>query len=266
MSPPRQIVMTVATGPATERLDYTFASFAQNPHLELHAFILGRQLPQRQLPEVKYHLVSPTPDFSDPLREVYFRRWQFLDELAADFALVVDCYDVLCLQPLPSIPDLLGNCALGACTEHAGSRYLLGQGYTSNYLNGGVTLWNVPASRQIRREIVQRGQKQFRLVQDDQLALNEVVHTRYYDQLRVLPCQYNYRCYLGMRKKGWPTVTHLDGVMIYHNGFCIDAAKRLLPVRPKALLADLEPDGRPLTKQEQLWRRLRQKFRPHILK
>src|SRR5438552_4123056 len=104
-----------------------------------------------------------------------------------------------------------------------------------------------------------------RAVVDDQLALNEVLHTRYYDQLRILPCQYNYRCYLGMTKKGWPTVTHLDGVMIYHNGFCIEAAKRLLPVRPKANLPPLAPDARPLTRNEQLWRRLKQRLRAHII-
>ena len=265
MSSPRQVVMTVAMGPPIERLDRTFLSFAQNAQMELHAFIIGPRLPERQFPKITYHLVVPTPDFSDPLREVYFRRLQLVDEVGAEFVLVVDCYDVLCLQTLPPIPELLGNAAIGACTEHSGSRYLLGQGYTSNYLNCGVTFWNAPASREIRREIFERGRAQFRAVVDDQLALNEVIHTRYYDQLRILPCQYNYRCYFGMTKKGWPTVTHLEGVMIYHNGFCIEAAKRLLPIRPKADLPPLAPDARPLTRNEQLWRRLKQRLRPHII-
>src|SRR5688572_3756507 len=133
MSAARSAVVTVAFGQSTEKLDYTFLSFAEkNPGLPLHAFILGDKLPERRLPQIQYHLVKPIPDFSDPLREVYFRRMQLIDQLDVDYALVVDSYDVLCLQPLPPFEELVGNAALAACTEHHGSRYLDGQGYTAN--------------------------------------------------------------------------------------------------------------------------------------
>src|SRR5687768_16602464 len=108
MSPERSAVVTVAFGRSTEHLDYTFRSFAAHTSAPLHAFILGRELPQRRLPEVTYHLVPPVPDFSHPLREVYFRRLALLDQLDVDYALVVDSYDVLCLQSLPSFATLLG--------------------------------------------------------------------------------------------------------------------------------------------------------------
>src|SRR5437762_10741921 len=103
MSQNRSAVVTVAFGHSTEHLDYTFLSFARkNPGLQLHAFVLGTKLPNQRLPEVQYHLVSAVPDFSHPLREVYFRRMALIDELEVDYALVVDSYDVLCLQALPA--------------------------------------------------------------------------------------------------------------------------------------------------------------------
>ena len=75
MSSGRSAIVTVAFGQSVEHLDYTFTSFAKhNPGVPLHAFVLGANLPKRQLPEVQYHLVAPTNDFSHPLREVYFRR------------------------------------------------------------------------------------------------------------------------------------------------------------------------------------------------
>lgn len=263
----RSAVVTVAFGHATEHLDYTFLSFAeQNPGMPLHAFILGDQLPQQRLSQIEYHLVRPVPDFSDPLREVYFRRMALLDELAVDYALVVDSFDVLCLQPLPSFAALVGEAALAGCVEHLGCRYLLGQGYTANFLNCGVIFWNVPASRDIRREIVARGRGHFRTVADDQYVLNEVVQTRYFDRLRVLPCQFNYRAYLNRRQRGWPTVRHLDGVRIYHNAACMDEARRLRPFKPQADLPPLPPDAGPLPPREQFWRKLRLRLAPHVVK
>jgi hypothetical protein len=268
MNPARSAVVTVAYGQSTEHLDYTFLSFAEkNPGLPLHAFILGNELPKRRLPQIQYHLVAPIPDFSHPLREVYFRRMQLIDELEdVDYALVVDSYDVLCLQPLPPFEELVGPAALAGVTEHQGSRYILGQGYTANFLNCGVMFWNVPASRKIREEIVARGRTRFRTVADDQFCLNEVVQTRYFDQLRLLPCQYNYRCHLNQSHHGWATVTHVDGVVIYHNATCMDEVKRLEGVKAKAALPELERDGRPLTAKEQFWRRFRLKFQPWIVK
>jgi hypothetical protein len=266
MSTKRSAVVTVAMGQATEHLDHTFTSFARNNDVELHAFILGDQLPHRRLPEITYHLLPRVPDYSDPLREVYYRRMEVLDELGADYALTVDCYDVLNLQPLPPFAELLGNAHVAACVEHLGCRYMMGQGYTANFLNGGVFLWDVPNSRDIRHEILARGKSHFRTVADDQYCLNEVIQTKYYDRLRILPCQYNYRAYLNRKQRGWPTVEHLDGVMIYHNAACLAEAKKLAAVKPKADLPPLPDDGGPLPPKKQFWRKLRLRLTPHVVK
>ena len=269
MNTRRRAIVTVAYGPAREKLDHTFSSFARCTNAELHAYILGTQLPQRQVPGIQYHLLAPIPDFSHPLREVYYRRLEVLDELGADYVMTVDSFDVLCLQPLPPLEDLLGNADVAACVEHQGGRYLLGQGYTSSFLNGGVFVWNVPRSRDIRAEIVARGRSHFRTLADDQFCLNEVIQTKYFDRLRILPCQYNYRAYLrGTYKKirpGWPIVKHLDGVAIYHNATCIPGVKKMPSFKPRADLPALPADGRPLTPWEQFWRRLWNKFKPGVV-
>lgn len=266
MSSTRSAIVTVAYGHSTEHLDHTFSSFLKNEGIPLHAFIVGRELPRRQLNGIHYHLVAPVPDFSHPLREIYFRRIALLDELDVDYALLVDSYDVLCLQQLPPFESLLGGSDIAACVEHMGSRYILGQGYTANFLNGGVFFWNVPKSRTIREEIVQRGRSHFRTVADDQFVINEVIQTRYFDRLKILPSQFNYRAYLNRRQRGWPTVNHLDGVFIYHNATCMADAKKLLPVKPRAELPPLPQDRRPLTERELFWRRLRLRFTPHVIK
>jgi hypothetical protein len=191
---------------------------------------------------------------------------EVLDDLGVDFALTVDCYDVLCLQPLPPFAQLLGGSHVAACVEHLGCRYVEGQGYTANFLNGGVFLWDVRASRDIREEILARGRSHFRTVADDQYCINEVIQTKHCDRLRILPCQYNYRAYLHRKQRHWPTVHHLDGVKIYHNATCMDEAKKLLPVKPKAALPPLPDDGGPLPPREQFWRKLRLRFTPHVVK
>jgi len=267
MSAARSAIVTVAFGHSTEHLDYTFTSFARhNPGVPLYAFIVGKQLPKRRLDGISYHLVEPVPDFSDPLREIYFRRLELIDRLDADFTLVVDSYDVLCLQPLPPLEKILGGCDVAACVEHMGARYVLGQGYTANFLNGGVFFWNVPGSRDIRREIVERGRSHFRTVADDQHCINEVLQTKHYDRLRILPCQYNYRAYFNRKQRGWPTVTHLDGVFIFHNAATMDEAKRLPSVKPRAELPGLSKDGRPLTEREQFWRKLKLRLAPWVIR
>jgi len=266
MSAKRSVVVTLAMGRAVEHLDHTFTSFACNPGLELHAFILGSKLPERRLPGIQYHLLPPIPDYSDPLREVYYRRMEVLDSLGADYALTVDCYDVLNLQPLPPLADLLRGAHVAACVEHLGCRYILGQGYTANFLNGGVFLWDVPASRDIRREILARGRSHFRTVADDQYCLNEVIQTRHFDRLRILPCQFNYRAYFKRKQRGWPTVPHLDGVFIYHNAACMEDAKKARPVKARAALPPLEDDGGPLTPRQQFWRKVRLRLTPHVVK
>lgn len=259
----RQAAVTVASGAHAEKLDATFTSFAQNPFFELHAFIIGERLPERQLPGIQYHLEAPDPAFSHPMRDLYYRRLLFLDQVGADYVLLVDNSDVLCLRPLPELPALLRGAALGACVEHAGARYLAGQGYTSNYLNAGVTFWDVPASRRMREEIVARGRARFRSV-EDQLTLNEVVNTRHFDELILLPCQYNFRAMLApARLRHWPTVEHLDGVVIYHNCHCVAAAKQLATTRSQAALPDLPPDPSPLDARQQLWRRIQHRFLKH---
>lgn len=255
-----QVAVTVASGGHAERLDKTFTSFRQNPFLELHAFIIGERLPERRVPGIVYHLERPDPAFGHPMRDLYYRRFLFLDQLEVDYAVVVDNSDVLCLRPIPEIPRLLRGAALGACVEHAGARYLAGQGYTSNYLNAGVTFWDVRASRAIREQIVRRGRARFRSV-EDQLSLNEVVNTLYYDELAILPCQYNYRALLAPRKyPGWPTVDGLDGVLIYHCALCVEAAKQRPAFRPTAILPELVPDAAPPSAWRQFWRRLAHRF------
>jgi hypothetical protein len=267
MKPGTSAIVTVAFGHSTENLDYTFLSFAnKNPGIPLHAFVIGTALPQRRLPQITYHLVPPIPDFSHPLREVYFRRHDLIDQLDVEFALIVDSYDVLCLQPLPSFEKILAGFDMAAATEHMGSRYILGQGYTSNFLNGGVTWWNVPKSRDIRSEIVTRGKTRFRTVADDQFVINEVVQTTYYDRLRILPSQYNYRAYFNRKQRGWPTVTHLDGVLLYHNASCMDEAKKVSAVRSHAEVPALERDPAPLDEKQQFWRRLATRFTPNVIK
>jgi len=260
-----QAVVAVASGPFAERLDYTFTSFAQNPFLKLHAFIIGEELPKKQLPGITYHLEKPDPGFLDPMREIYYRRMAFIDKLTEDYVLIVDNSDVLCLQPIPELPQLLRGAAFGACVELIGTRYLLGQGSITAYFNAGVTLWHRPTSQRMREEVVARGRARFRSV-EDQLTLNEVMHTRYYDQTVILPSQYNYRALLApTRKRPWPTVTHLDGVKIYHCSPCIQAAKKLLPVKPHAELADLPSDHRPLTRREMFWRKVQNRLAPNIV-
>jgi len=264
MSSVRQVVATIATGPFAERLDKTFTSFAQNKFLELHAFIIGEKLPMRQLSSVVYHLFKGDPGFMDEMREAYYRRLLFLDELDADFALLVDNSDVLCLQPLPELPAILRGAAVGASPEHRGSRYIAGQGWTGCYLNAGVTFWDIPASREMRNEIVARGRTRFRSV-EDQLTLNEVIHTSHYEKLIVLPSQYNFRAHYRFRERGWPTVDSLDGVLIYHNAACVEEAKKLISTKPHAELPPLVPDQGSLTKSQKFWRKVQLRREPHIV-
>jgi hypothetical protein len=260
-----QAVVTVASGPHAERLDYTFTSFRKNPFLTPHAFIFGEQLPQKRLPEIHYHLVKPDPSFGDPMRDMYYRRLLLIDQLEEEFVLLVDNADVLCLQPIPELPTLLRGAALAACVEHGGSRYLLGQGYTSEYINCGVTFWHVPSSRRMREDVVARGRARFRSV-EDQLTFNEVVQARYYDQMIILPCQYNFRAHLRRKVRGWPSVGSLDGVKIYHNALSMTEAKKMERVEPLAVLPPLEADQAPLTDWQKLLRKVQLRLQPHHVK
>lgn len=257
-----QAVVTVASGPHAGRLDYTFTSFLKNPFLTLHAFIFGETLPPKPIPEITYHLVKPDPSFGHPMRDMYYRRLLLLDQLDEEFVLLVDNSDVLCLQPISELPQLLRGAGLAACVEHNGSRYFLGQGYTSEYINCGVTFWHTPSTRQMRQDIVTRGRARFRSV-EDQLTFNEVVQTRYYDQMILLPCQYNFRAHYKRHVRGWPSVDNLDGVKIYHNAFSMPEAKKLASVKPLADLPALEPDAAPLTDWQKFLRKVQLRFQPH---
>lgn len=262
MGKSNQAVVTVASGPHAERLDHTFTSFRKNPFLNLHAFIFGEALPARQLPEITYHLVKPEPAFGHPMRDMYYRRLQLIDDLEEEFVLLVDNGDVLCLQLIPELPQLLRGAGLAACVEHNGSRYFLGQGYTSEYINCGVTFWHTPSTRQMRQDVVARGRARFRSV-EDQLTFNEVVQTRYYDQMIILPCQYNFRAHFRQKVRGWPSVDSLDGVKIYHNAHSMPEAKKLESVRPLADLPPLSPDAAPLTDWQKFLRKVELRFQPH---
>jgi hypothetical protein len=259
----RQVCVTVVYGSHTERLERTFTSFAQNPFLELHAFVLGDQLPQRRLTGITYHLRPPEPAWSHPMRDADFRRWALIDELEADYALVVDGCDVLCMQAIPPLPDLLKGGWLAAVNEHPNGRYVEGV-YIGNFVNAGVTFWDIRASKPLRDEVIARGRIRFRNYVDDQLCLNEVVFARYLDRLTLLPCTYNYRAYLNRRARGWPTTGTFDGVRIYHHDE-IERAKALLPVQQNRPLLPLAPDPGPVGSAVQFWRRVRQRLKPHIV-
>ncbi len=265
MSAPKQVVVTAAFGSFAERLDRTFTSFAQNPFLELHAFIVGDRLPEKRLPGVTYHLRPPDPAFSHPLRDAVYRRWLFIDELDAEYALVVDNNDVLCVQRLPEIPALLRGASFGATPEHEGSRYIPGQGYISTYINCGVTFWHLPSSRKMREETVDRGRAYFRNI-DDQRSINEVIQTRYFDQMTLLPTQYNFRAHLApVRARNWPTVPNLDGVMIYHNSRCLRSRQTIVAREATGGTPDFPRDPAPLTPKQQFWRRVHERVKPHIV-
>jgi hypothetical protein len=210
---------------------------------------------------IRYHLRAPDPSFSHPMRDADFRRWLFIDELGVDFAMVVDGMDVLCLRPLPPLPDLLRGGCFAGCVEHDGGRHLGGGAYTSNFLNAGVTYWDVAASRELRHAVERRGRTCYRNQVDDQLALNEVIHASYFDQVTLLPCHFNYRGSLGPKPRGWPQAPNLDGIRIYHNSHWIAEAKQQIPPADRGQLSPLPPDPGPVGTWTQRWRRLRTRWR-----
>jgi hypothetical protein len=260
----KQAVVTTVFGSHSEQLSRTFTSFAQNRFLSLHAFIIGDSLPRNRCPEITYHLRKPDAAYSHPYREVNYRRWEVMDELDAEYAVVVDALDVICLQELPQIPQILRGASVAACVEHEGGRYMFGSIYTSTYLNAGVTFWDVHASKEIRSQIIERGRCRYRALTDDQLTFNEIVH-QHFDSLRILPCQYNYRPFIQKRYRRWPTCQNLDGVKIYHHDECLKA-KQFLPVKPEAELPPLEPDFGPISPLRQFIRRIQHRLKPHLVR
>src|SRR5579872_3025333 len=158
----RQVIVTTVFGSGAEQLGATFGTFASQPNAELHAFVIGSTLPANKVPKIHYHLVEPDPRFISARRNALFRRWLLPDQLDAEFALVVDGTDVICVRPLPSFDKLLRGASLAAATEWGGPVALTGQGYTSTYMNAGITFWHLPSSKAMRAEIAERGQRYYR--------------------------------------------------------------------------------------------------------
>jgi hypothetical protein len=253
----RQVIITTVFGSGAEQLGSTFSTFANQPDTELHVFVIGSSLPVNRVPRMEYHLVEPDPRFVSVRRNALFRRWLLPDLLEAEYALIVDGTDVIRVQPLPAFPELLRGASLAACTEWGGPVAIPGQGYTSTYLNAGITLWHLPTSKQMRNEIVERGRRYYRGPFDDQTALNEVMLTRYFDKLVILGSQFNWRAFYQKSYRTWrtgwwsyPRVDSLDGVYMYHNQRCLRevlAAMNTDKLNLRAELPDLPEDGHPLS-------------------
>lgn len=267
----KQVIVTTIFGPQAETLETTFASFAKVPDAELHAFVYNDALPNHRHPKIQYHLVKPDPAFRSIRRDALFRRWTLPDTLGAEFALVVDGTDALCIHPLPPFASLLRGASIAAATEWGKPVRILGQGYTSAYLNAGVTFWHLPSSLEMRKEIEARGRAHYRGPFDDQTTLNEVVHTCYPGDLTILPSQFNWRAYYQKSYRNWhrqwrtwPRVDCLDGVYIYHNADCIQkvlASIEEFPPKSKAELKPLPQDKRSLSWGALFWRRIAHRLR-----
>ncbi len=268
----RQVIITTVFGAGAEQLGRTFSTFAVQPETELHAFVIGSSLPSNRLPKIQYHLVEPDSRFVSARRNALFRRWLLPDQLDAEYALVVDGTDVICVRPLPSFDKLLRGASLAACTEWGGPVAIPGQGYTSTYLNAGITFWHLPSSKEMRAEIAERGRRHYRGPFDDQTALNEVMLTRYFDQVVILSSQFNWRAFYKKNYqrtwrngwKGWPRVDRLDGVYLYHNQFCLDAVLQTMRsghLRDRAELPSLPEDSHPLSGWTMFSRRMLHRLR-----
>jgi hypothetical protein len=263
----KQIIATTIFGNKAETLADTFATFAKVENSELHAFVFNESLPKNRDPRINYHLVEHDPAFVSVRRDALFRRWTLPDTLDGEFVLVVDGTDAICVRPLPAFSKLLRGASVAAVAEWGPPRQILGQGFTSSYLNAGVTFWHLPSSREMRSEVVARGRSYYRGPFDDQTALNEVVHTRYFEDLTILPSQFNWRAlyqnsYRGWRNKWrpWPRLDCLDGVYVYHSHIGIPNVMTAIEKSNVSLRARLDPlpkdNTRTLSKSVQFWRRL----------
>ena len=267
----RQVIITTVFGSGAEQLGATFGTFAVQPDAELHAFVIGASLPSNRVPKIQYHLVEPDPRFVSVRRNALFRRWLLPDQLDAEYALVVDGTDVLCVRPLPPFESLLRGASLAACTEWGGPVPIPGQGYTSTYLNAGITFWHLPSSKEMRAEIAERGRRHYRGPFDDQTALNEVMLTRYFDNLVILSSQFNWRAFYKRGYRTWqtgfrpyPRVDSLDGVYLYHNQRCLAEVLQTLKLETpaaKASLPSLPQDSHPLSNWALFLRRLLHRLR-----
>jgi hypothetical protein len=263
----KQVITTTLFGEAAENLGTTFGTFSKVPNSELHAFIYGKTLPKNRDANIYYHLVEHDSSFVSVRRDALFRRWLWPNKLDAEFALVVDGTDAICVQPLLSFATLLRGGCVAAASEWGRPIRISGQGFTSSYINAGVTFWNLPQSVKIREEIVARGRAYYRGPFDDQTVLNEVLYTSYFDQLTILPSQYNWRAFYRQNSRiSWrnqfkfcPRVDSLDGVRIYHNHHCCEQVTHDIKIHPPAAYAKLPEfpiDTHPLNARTVFWRRL----------
>lgn len=262
----RQVIVTTAFGSGVNRLKETFTSFLKLQDTELHVFVYGSSLPDALVPGLKYHLVKPDPRFVTTRRDALFRRWTWPDTLDAEFALVVDGTDVVCLRELPRFERILRGASVAGAPEWWPPMKIEGQGFTGAYINGGVTFWHLPSSKMIREEIVARGRERFRGEYDDQTVLNEVVHTKYFDQLVLLPSQYNWRALYKKDFRGWqhqwrawPRKDNLDGVYLYHNNNAVREVVRDFEdsePKPFSELPTYPQDQLPLSRWEMFKRKL----------
>lgn len=260
-----QVIVTTLFGSGVGQFATTFPTFAKIPNAELHAFVFGPALPAGLPSGIHYHLVKPDPRFVSVRRDALFRRWTLPDTLGAEYALVVDGTDVLCVRSLPSFETLLRGASFAAATEWGGPMPIRGQGYTSNYLNAGVTFWHLPSSKDMRAEIVARGRSHYRGPFDDQTVLNEVMLTKYFERMVILPSQFNWRAFYqaGYRSwrnawRSWPRLDSLDGVYLYHNNYCLQQVLQTMKAAPPGQTAGLEmlpEDRHPLSRWEKFWRR-----------
>jgi hypothetical protein len=262
----RQAIITTIWGPYAASVQQTFSSFLKVPDADLHVFVFNDKLPDYRHPQFNYHLVWRDRAFRSVRRDALFRRWTLLDYVGAEYALVVDGTDAICLQPLPRFSTLLGANYVAGCPEWGPPMRILGQGYSSTYLNAGVTFWHVPTTIKIRNEIVDRGRACYRGPFDDQTVLNEVLQTKYFNLLGVLPAQYNWRALYQKNFRSWhhhfrawPRVDCLDGVRIYHNQHCIYEVLNAIEARQPSVTAhlpDLASDPPHLAFRQALWRRI----------
>jgi len=262
----RQVIVTTVFGSGIDRLGKTLPTFRRIADTELHVFVYSASLPTKRLPGLHYHLVEPDPRYVSVRRDALFRRWVWPDQLDAEYVLVVDGTDVICLQDLPRFERILRGAKVAVASEWGSPVRIRGQDFTSTYLNAGVTFWHLSASREIRLEIARRGSAEYRGEFDDQTVLNEVLHAGYFDDFIVLPPQYNWRasyrktqllCLPKMRL--WPRRDCLDGVYLYHNAACLDKVLRDIAVKapdPRSALPESVPDVHPLSRWEKLRRQL----------
>src|SRR5690348_3166338 len=133
-----QAIVTTVFGPKAETIQKTFPPFPKVPDPNLNVFVFNPILQENRHPQLHYHLVEHDPAFVSVRRDALFRRWTLPDQLDAEYVLVADGTDAICIHELPPFKDLLRGANLAAATEWGPPVRILGQGFTGSYLNAGV--------------------------------------------------------------------------------------------------------------------------------